>query len=355
MASSLLSCHSRESASLFVGTYTEPGGSQGIQHYRYDFSTDSVEFIAEIPAENPSFLARSSSFLLAVNEMTNGEQALSSFAYSAEKGLTPINSMPTGGTAPCHVVLAEDGTYAVVSNYLGGAVDLFSIGPSGDILAKEDTKRYRGGSVNKARQESSHMHSAFFGPEGFLYVSDLGSDKIYRLEVVKNQESLAFVEHEAITVPAGGGPRHLVFHPSGNYFYALMELTGEVLSFVKSGEQWELTGRFDMNRDDFTGSNGAADIKISSDGNFLYATNRGDAHTITCFQVGNEGELRKVQVISVGGEGPRNFNFSPDEERILVGNQLTDEIAVFNRDQTSGMLEDSGKRIEVSQPVCILF
>ncbi|MGO1671013.1 MAG: lactonase family protein [Sphingobacterium sp.] len=349
-----LACRTPESVPLFVGTYTEAGGSQGIQYFQYNLVDGQVEFRRETESVNPSFLARSQDFLLAVNETTDGQQALSSFSIT-EQGLVAINSVPTGGAAPCHVVIADDGRYAVVSNYLGGVVDLFLLAPSGEILSKEDSKVYNGSSINNDRQESSHIHSAFFGPEGFLYVSDLGGDQIYRLEVLEENGELRFHEHDPIDVPAGSGPRHLAFHPDGNFFYALMELTGEVLTFSKSGHEWELIQQMDMNQEGFTGANGAADIKISSDGKFLYATNRGDANTVTCFQVGSQGKLNKMQVVSVVGKGPRNFNFSPDENFLLVGNQSTDEIVVLNRNRESGMLEDSGNRIDVFQPVCILF
>lgn len=352
---SLLSCQSPTAVPLFVGTYTQPDGSQGVQYYTYDFTTDSAEWIAELPLRNPSFLARSSNFLLAVSETTDGQQQLASFSLADPQKPAFINSIPTSGAAPCHVTLSPDGSYALVANYLGGAIDLFSIDPAGKILAKEDTKMYAGSSIDSARQEASHIHSAFIGPEGWVYVSDLGADKIYRLEVVKDGDHLEFVEHQAITVPAGGGPRHLAFHPSGTYFYALMELTGEVLTFARSDDRWTLTDTLDMNRDSFSGANGAADIKVSGDGKYLYATNRGDANTITTFEISDNGQLRKKQVLSVAGQGPRNFSFSPDENQIFVGNQQSDEIAIFNRNTASGELEDSGRRIPVQQPVCIVF
>jgi 6-phosphogluconolactonase len=40
---------------------------------------------------------------------------------------------------------------------------------------------------------------------------------------------------------------------------------------------------------------------------------------------------------------------------VLVANQLTDEIVLFNRDKNTGLLSDSGKRIKAFTPVCILF
>ena len=286
--------------------------------------------------------------------MTGGEQQLTSLAIS-EGGLSPINSIPTSTGSPCHVLLAEDESYAIVSNYVGGAVDLFSITGSGQILRREDTRIYTGSSIDKERQRASHIHSAFLGPDGWVYVSDLGADKIYVLEVVRDGDGLSIKERDTLDVPAGGGPRHLAFHPIKNDFYALMELSGEIHRFSLLDQQWTLTETYDLNTDDFSGVNGAADIKISADGKFLYATNRGEANVISTFGIQPDGKLTKKQVLSVGGQGPRNFNFSPDEQFVLIGNQLSDEIVIFHRDVSTGLLEDSGKSIPLAQPVCIIF
>jgi len=350
----VLACKPPAATPLYVGTYTQADGSHGIHYLEYDFQNDSLHVVQEYRTPNPSFLAKGNGFLLAVNELTGGEQQLTSLAIS-EGGLSPINSIPTSTGSPCHVLLAEDESYAIVSNYVGGAVDLFSITGSGQILRREDTRIYTGSSIDKERQRASHIHSAFLGPDGWVYVSDLGADKIYVLEVVRDGDGLSIKERDTLDVPAGGGPRHLAFHPIKNDFYALMELSGEIHRFSLLDQQWTLTETYDLNKDDFSGVNGAADIKISADGKFLYATNRGEANVISTFGIQPDGKLTKKQVLSVGGQGPRNFNFSPDEQFVLIGNQLSDEIVIFHRDVSTGLLEDSGKSIPLAQPVCIIF
>ena len=340
---------------LYIGTYTSPNGSKGIYEFSFDTKTGDANLVRETSTPNPSFLDRRGYFLLAANEMTDGSQSLSSFSLGKE-GLTFQNKLATGGSAPCHVVIGKDAEYAVVSNYLGGALDLFQLSPKGEVLSKDDTKLYHGKSVDKARQEASHIHSAFFGPDNLLYISDLGADKIYILDIQKTDNGkFQFVEKGELNVNLGGGPRHIAFHPNGNVLYSLMEMTGDIEVFKKKDGVWDSYQIISMRSPEFEGKSGAADIKVSSDGKFLYSTDRIDANTITTFAVGKNGKLRRKEVISVQGKGPRNFNFSPDERFILVGNQLTDEIVVFNRDKKSGKLTDSGKRIKASKPVSILF
>lgn len=339
---------------LYVGTYTSEGGSKGIYEFKFDIENGTTSLVGETTTPSPSFIARNAHVLLAVNELTDGNQSLSSFAITKD-GLQFLNKIGTDGAAPCHVVMGAGGDFAVVSNYLGGALNLFSLSPNGEILAKDDVKIYTGSSIDKSRQESSHIHSTFFGPDSLLYVSDLGADKIYILDVVKVNGKFQFEEKGQIDVKKGGGPRHIAFHPNGDYLYSLMEMTGEIEVFERNSESWKPLQTISMREAGFNGQSGAADLKLSSDGKFLYSSDRIDANTVTVFSVSKKGILKQVQVSSVLGKGPRHFSFSPDERFVLLANQLTNEIVVFKRDRKTGKLTDSGKRINVSQPVCVLF
>ena len=340
---------------LYVGTYTSENGSKGIYEFEFDSEKGTAVLKREAETASPSFIARNNTFLLAANELTDGNQGVSAFAITSQ-GLKFINKMGTDGSAPCHVVIDKSGKFAVVSNYLGGALNIFSLSVEGKLLAKDDAKFYHGSSIDPKRQEASHIHSTFIGPDGLFYVSDLGADKIYVLDVQQGPSGkYKFKDVDLIETKKGGGPRHLAFHPKGNILYSLMEMTGDIEVFKKVDGTWNSAQLISMHAAGFTGKSGAADVKISADGKFLYSTDRIDANSISVFSISRNGKLKKLQVTSVLGKGPRNFNFSPDERFVLVGNQLSDEIVVFNRNAKTGKLTDSGNRIKASKPVCILF
>ncbi len=339
---------------MFVGTYTSEGGSKGIYSYLLDMETCDAELQSEVETPSPSFLARTDKFLIAVNELGGGNQSLSSFNLKDEI-LTFENKVSTKGAAPCHVLLGDKGQYAVVSNYSGGSLALYSIDKNGHISEMDDFREFKGGSVNKARQNASHIHSAFLGPDKAVYVSDLGADQIYVFDVLKEGGKYKFSEKETIDVPKGSGPRHIAFHPKGKTMYSLQELTGDIIVFKKEKSKWVQSQVINMNDANFKGEHGAADLKISTDGKYLYSTNRVDANTISTFEIKKDGTLSLKQVLSVEGKGPRNLNITPNGKFVLVTNQLSDEIVVFARDTKTGELKDSGKRIEVSKPVCVIF
>ena len=96
----------------------------------------------------------------------------------------------------------------------------------------------------------------------------------------------------------------------------------------------------------FKGAVGAAAIHLSPDGRFLYATNRGDANEIVIFSVDPaNGHLKKIGHQSSLGKSPREFAIDPTGNWLIVGNQNSDTVYVFKRDQQSGLLEANPKRI----------
>lgn len=341
---------------LFIGTYTHTG-SQGIYLYMFDKKSGDATMYSSTVSEHPSFLARSpeGNILYAVNETADSTAALSSFTFDGD-ALSFVDAIPTHGSYPCHVAVSKQHPIAIVSNYGGGSLTVYRLEENGGLAEQIQHIQQEGSGPNKDRQEASHVHSAFFSPdEKQVYVQNLGTDKITIYRIDRQQDSYSLVEETQLSTPPGGGPRHLVFDEQGNNMYVLLEMTAEIAHYKKDNESWILQHTISINDDGFQGDNGAAEIKRSTDGKFIYATNRGDANTITLFAVDKSGNLERRKVYPTKGEGPRNFNLTPDGYFLLVANQKTNNITVFERNQETGELKDTRKQIEVSTPVCIVF
>jgi 6-phosphogluconolactonase len=56
---------------------------------------------------------------------------------------------------------------------------------------------------------------------------------------------------------------------------------------------------------------------------------------------------------SAMGIGPRNFMIDPSGNFVLVANQKTNNIIIFSRNKFTGLLKDTGKKIEIPSPVCL--
>ena len=105
----------------------------------------------------------------------------------------------------------------------------------------------------------------------------------------------------------------------------------------------------------FTGKIDAADIHISPDGKFLYGSLRGDINELVIYAIDKNGALTYAGRQSTLGKIPRNFAIDPTGNYLLAANQNTDEIIIFKRNQKTGLLTDSGKKISISKPVCLKF
>jgi 6-phosphogluconolactonase len=97
----------------------------------------------------------------------------------------------------------------------------------------------------------------------------------------------------------------------------------------------------------------SADIHISPDGRFLYASNRAESN-IAIFSIEPATALLKtVGYQPTFGTEPRNFTLDPLGRFLLVANQESNSIVVFRVDRETGLLQQTGETISVPAPTCL--
>jgi 6-phosphogluconolactonase len=199
------------------------------------------------------------------------------------------------------------------------------------------------------------VHSTVFSPDyKYLFVSDLGMDKIMIYSFNAGSGKVTPALSPFMLTSPGSGPRHFTFHPNGKYAYLVEELSATVSAYTYKDGKLTFIQRIAALPADFTGAKGAADIHVSPDGKFLYASNRGESNTLAIFSIDNAtGKLTAKGYQSTMGQTPRNFNFDPSGNFILAANQNSDNVVIFKVDKKTGKLTDTGKRIEVGKPVCV--
>ena len=101
--------------------------------------------------------------------------------------------------------------------------------------------------------------------------------------------------------------------------------------------------------------NTAAEVVVSPDGNFLYASNRGE-DTLVVFAIAPEdGALKFVQRIPCGGKTPRHFTFDPTGRWILCGNQDSATVTVFRRDGGTGRIGGPVQSVALNSVMFTVF
>ena len=139
--------------------------------------------------------------------------------------------------------------------------------------------------------------------------------------------------------------------------YVVNELTATVTALSYDAASGVMTAleTLSMLPDSFEGQQWAAAIRITADGRFLYASNRGH-DSIAMFAVnGQTGKLTALGHQSTGGKVPRDFNIDPTGQWLLAANQATDTVVTFKINQTTGILEETGIVAEVVTPVGLTF
>lgn len=344
---------------LIVGTYTG-GKSEGIYVYTFNSADGSSKEISHVKTSNPSFLTISpdKKYVYAVHENAQGGNGgeISAFSFDNEKGeLTYINQQKTGGDHPCYVATDNTGKWIFAGNYSSGSLSVLPVKADGSLGEATSHIQHTGSGANKERQEKPHVHCTIISPDNkWLYVPDLGIDKVMIYAFDASTGKLTPGPQEFAPSQPGSGPRHLTFHPNGKYAYLVEELTGHVVTYqIQNGrlKLWQRTSTLPRGQKGFAGS---ADIHVSPDGKFLYASNRGDFNNIAIFKIdAKTGRVYVAGFQSTLGKAPRNFNFDPSGNYLLVGNQENDEIVIFRRNLKTGLLTDTGKRIAVGKPVCL--
>lgn len=342
---------------LLIGTYTQSCDSKGI--YVYDFDSKTGDFNFKNSTEkviNPSYLtvSKDNNFVYSVNEF-GAESTVSSFNYTPSTGkLDLINKQNSKGADPCYII--NDDKNVIVANYSGGNISVFGKNNDGSLAEAKQVVQHYGKGTNKQRQEGPHVHMVHFSPDKkFVLSNDLGNDKVYSYAYNPNAASAVLELKDSVVVRSGSGPRHLTFSKNGRFVYLLQELDGALMVFSYSNGALTKIDETTILAKDFKGSFSAADIHISPDGRFLYASNRGEANTITIFKILNNGKLLLKGQYNTLGKGPRNFAIDPTGNFLLVAHQYTNDVVIFKRNRKTGLLVDSGKKIALCSPVCLVF
>lgn len=169
-----------------------------------------------------------------------------------------------------------------------------------------------------------------------LFAPALKQDRI-AVFAIDSTGQLASQNQQAIASATGAGPRHMAFHPAGQYAYVINELDS-TLAVIKLNEtDFDITSTLDIMPPDFTGTRWAADIHITPDGRHLYACDR-TSSLITHFEVTKAGAELKVVGYYPTEEQPRGFNLDVKGEYLIAVGQKSGHVAVMAIDKQTGAL-----------------
>ncbi len=338
---------------VYIGTYTS-GSSKGI--YRFDFDLTTGQLSGKTlagEAVDPSFVAihPNQRFLYAVDEKN---AAINAFALDPKTGsLTKLNTVPSKGASPCHIIVDKQGTHVLAANYGGGSYIVVPIGGDGRLGEASSFVQHLAKDNHQPRGHSTNLDAA----NRYAVAADLGLDKLFVYRYDAARGVLTGNDPPGLDLAPGAGPRHFAFHPNGRNAYVINELNSTVNALRYDADHGVLTNLQTLSTlpKDFKGRNSCAEIQVDPSGRFVYGSNRGH-NSIAIFTVDAQtGELTPAGHQGEGIKTPRGFGIDPTGRYLLVGSQDGDSVIVFRIDQKTGALTPAGSRVEVSKPVCVKF
>ena len=335
---------------FYVGTNSAPGKQTGILRCALDSKTGKISApVVAADVKSPSFLAASPDgrFLYAAIEREDG--GVAAFQIREDHSLVPLNTKPSGGKGTCHVW--GDKTHVVASNYTSGNVACLPILPDGSLGDAVANIAFSGSGPDPVRQKKPFAHGAVLTPDGrFAYVCDLGTDQVWIFRFDRASGKMLSADPPAGKVPPGGGPRHPVLGPRGDFLYVNNEMGMSVSVFVRNSE----TGALRLIQTIPSLPEGAAREGATTSGRWLYVSNRGH-NSLTVFEVGPDGKLRFVQNPPSPVDMPREFSIDPSGTWLVVGGQKDGAIASMKINGTDGTLTPADRAATDFIPVSFAF
>lgn len=343
------------SETIYLGTYTKRE-SKGIYTIKLDTDNKKLtELTFLVQADSPTYLTLSDdkNTLYSISK-ENEKGALAAFQTNELNEIIQTGIVSSEGAPPCYVSYDKIRSFVYTANYHKGAVSVLKTDKEGHLTLM-DTVKHTGSSIHE-NQTSAHAHYFDLSPDGrYVIACDLGTDAVYTYSIDDDNGKISEVSR--LDVAPGTGPRHLVFHPNKETAYLFGELSNEIVTL-----RYDLsTGMFTSAQtistlpSEFSDFSAGAAIRISKDGKFVYASNRGH-DSIAVFKVSSKDQLLSlVEVVLSEGIFPRDFDIDSTDQFIVAAHQDSDNLTLFERNQATGKLTLLQKDVYAPECVCVLF
>jgi 6-phosphogluconolactonase len=259
---------------------------------------------------------------------TRGEPKIAA-GFAIDPATGKLKHVASGPLADSMAYIATDrtGRFLLGASYPGHRITVSRIGPPGTVQAPHQIV---------PDHPNAHSILADPGNRHVLFMT-LGNDLV---NVFKFDAATGMLTPSApARVKDKAGPRHFAFHPSGKVVYVLGELDASVYVFDYDGSTGQLEERQAISAlpPGFQGQPKAADLHITPDGRFLYASER-TSSTLAGFRIDPAtGTLSAIGSVPTEKQ-PRGFAIDSSGRYLLAVGQLSHGMSSYRIDAESGRL-----------------
>lgn len=312
--------------------YVSESGENRIAVYTLDESTGDLtrSGAMDLPG-SPGSLAISQDRRHLYAAVRNTRQ-FATLAIDPGTGLLAEPVLTPPGINAAYVHVDKTGRWLLAASYSEGMVSLSKITEGvidgAPILTLETGKKAHSIQTDAANR--------------FAFVPHVGElNKVEQLRFDAAAGTLKPNTPPALPGGEGEGPRHMQFHPNGRWAYFVNEQGKSVTLCDYDAETGTLKSRQSVSTipADWDKTQGScADIHVSADGRFVYASNRGH-DSLAVFSIHPEtGELSSHGQTPTE-KTPRSFGLVPGGENYLISaGQGSNRLIVYRRDVQTGAL-----------------
>ncbi len=255
--------------------------------------------------------------------------------------------LSAAGSAPlpassCWISLDRSERFLLSASYGGSRVAVSPIGADGVA-----------GAARQVVETPANAHSIQADPSNrFAFAACLGGGVVrqFRFDVASGQ--LADNEPSAWKARAGAGPRHFVFHPRLPVIFLLHELDASIETLAFDRERGTLgSGQIVscLPPGYAGGAPWAADLHLTPDGCFLYASERRSSMLAAFAVDAGSGALTPLRSTPTETE-PRGFAITPDGRFLIAVGQASHRLSRYAIDVGSGALAKLGDQAVGQNP-----
>jgi len=252
------------------------------------------------------------------------------FAIDAKTGkLKPAGSGPLADSM-AYIATDRGGKFLLSASYGGNKVSVNPIGPDGTVQAAQ-----------QIIETQPNAHCILTDPTNrYVLHTSLGGDLVYQEKFDAKTGRLTPNDPPSVSIKTKAGARHLVFSPNGKFVYLVDELDASIYVFPWDARTGSLKKEVQVTTSlpkGFEGKPWAADIHLTPDGKFLYASER-TTSTLAAFSVDSRtGLLTPIDSYPTEKQ-PRAFNIDPTGRYLLSVGQLSNSMTSYAIDKTTGKL-----------------
>jgi 6-phosphogluconolactonase len=256
---------------------------------------------------------------------------VSAFAIDPASGRLSCRGTASLPSPMAYISVAGGGALLVGASYKDGKLSVSRIDSSGRVQAPP----------SQVLTTPPKAHCVLPGRAGdTVYATTVEGNAILIFDLDAEGGKLVPAEPPSVSCRPGAGPRHLALHPSRDVLYCVTEQSGMVAAFaIEPGTGALRALQYEsMMPDDFHGNARAADLHVTANGRFVYASVR-STNVIAGFRIDpRSGKLSAIRRFAAEGS-PRGFTIDPLDRFLICAGQTQNTVGVFAIDPGGGALE----------------